>query len=95
MISIISIADLLSFDLLRGILGWRILPPLIALETGVLLVSLKIIWMIHRNMKITHFQFWILHSIDTRLNEILELQRKTMKQQGGLPHNEKITHNTP
>lgn len=46
------------------------LPPMLSLELGVLLVSLKIIWMIHRSTKMEHFQFWILSSIEFRLNAI-------------------------
>lgn len=44
--------------------------PIFSLEIGVLLVSLKIIWMIHRQTKVEHFQFWILNSIEFRLNEV-------------------------
>lgn len=44
------------------------LPPMFSLELGVLLVSLKIVWMIHRQAKVEHFQFWILSSIEFRLN---------------------------
>ena len=46
------------------------LPPMLSLELGVLFVSLKIIWMIHRSAKVEHFQFWILSSIEFRLNAI-------------------------
>jgi hypothetical protein len=35
-----------------------------------LMVSLKIIWMMHKQSKVEHFQFWILNSIDFRLNDI-------------------------
>jgi len=46
------------------------LPPMLSLELGVLLVSLKIVWMIHRQSKVDHFQFWILSSIEFRLDAI-------------------------
>ena len=39
-------------------------------STALLLVSLKIIWMIHRQSRIDHFQFWILNSIDFQINSI-------------------------
>jgi len=35
-----------------------------------LLVSIKIIWMIHKQGKLEHFQFWILNSIEFRLNDV-------------------------
>jgi hypothetical protein len=58
------------FDLVRSLAGWRIpfLPQHILLEIAVLLVSLKIIWMIHMQAKVSHFQFWILSSIEFQIN---------------------------
>ncbi len=40
------------------------------IELGMLMLSLKIIWMVHNQMKVNHFQFWILNSIEFRLNAI-------------------------
>jgi hypothetical protein len=66
-----AIVILFSLDFLRYIFGLPIpLAPLLSIELGLLLVSLKIIWMIHRSMKVEHFQFWILNSIEFRLNDI-------------------------
>ncbi len=45
-------------------------PTLFSLEVGILLVSMKIIWMLHRQTKVEHFQFWILQSIEFRLNDL-------------------------
>lgn len=42
----------------------------LSVEIGVLLVSLKIAWMIFEQQKINHFQFWILTSLEYRVNEI-------------------------
>jgi len=58
------------FDVLRSVFDWGIpfLPPLLLLEIAVLLVSLKIIWMIHTQSRVDHFQFWILHSIEFQMN---------------------------
>jgi len=59
-----------GFDLLRSFMGWDIpyLPSHLVLGVAVLLVSLKIIWMIHTQSKVDHFQFWILHSIEFQMN---------------------------
>ncbi len=46
----------------------KILPPYISLEVAVLLVSVKIVWLINNINKMNHFQFWILNSIEFRLN---------------------------
>ncbi len=48
----------------------HIIPTNLSLELGVLLVSVKIVFMIHSQQKVNHFQFWILNSIEFRMNEI-------------------------
>lgn len=69
---IVLIVLLLGFDLARHFLHWDgiPLPPLFSIEIGVLLVSIKIIWMINRQAKVDHFQFWILNSIEFRINNL-------------------------
>ena len=52
------------------------LPPLLLIDLGVLLVSIKIIWMIHKQSKVEHFQFWILSAMEWRLNEIITELKK-------------------
>ncbi len=61
-----------GFDVLRHTMGWEIpyLPSTLLLEIAILLVSLKIIWMIHAQTKVDHFQFWILNSIEFRMNMV-------------------------
>jgi len=69
---LVVVMALFLFDVFRHLLGWKIayLPPSLLLEIAVLLVSIKIIWMIHRQAKVDHFQFWILNSIEFQLNII-------------------------
>ena len=69
-IFLVVVVSAFVFDLLRHVMGWEIpiLPPLLLLEVAVLLVSLKIIWMIHKQSKVDHFQFWILNSIEFQMN---------------------------
>ncbi len=72
-----AIAFLLLADIFRHFLGVDMpLPPLFSIELGVLLVSVKIIWMIHKQARVEHFQFWILNSIEFRLNEITKSVRR-------------------
>jgi hypothetical protein len=67
----ILILLLFAFDLVRYVLNIHIpLPPLVSIEIGILLVSVKIIWMISRQTKVNHFQFWILNSIEFRINNL-------------------------
>ena len=48
----------------------NLLPAYISLEAAVLLVSIKIVWLINNVTKMDHFQFWILNSIEFRLNSL-------------------------
>jgi len=43
-------------------------PTTVSIEIGVFLVSMKIVWMIHTNQRYNHFVFWVLNSIEFRLN---------------------------
>ena len=77
---IVILLSLITVDVTRhfvGALSW--IPSLFSLEIGVLLVSLKIIWMIHKQAKVEHFQFWILNAIEFRLNEISKQVNKLGK----------------
>jgi hypothetical protein len=42
----------------------------IEIAAAILLVVLKIAWMIHEAQKVSHFQFWILNSLEFRINEM-------------------------
>ena len=59
---------------LEFITGW--IPTLVSLEIGILLVSVKIVWMIHTNSRSYHFQFWVLNSIEFRINEMSKTVRR-------------------
>ena len=51
-------------------LVFHFMPAYLSLEISVLLVSIKIVWMMYSQHKFNHFQFWILHSLEYRLNDI-------------------------
>jgi hypothetical protein len=61
------------------------LPPFISLEISVLLVSIKIVFMMHHQYKTNHFQFWILNTIEFKINamhsELRALERKITNQE--------------
>ncbi|OHD49200.1 MAG: hypothetical protein A2096_06160 [Spirochaetes bacterium GWF1_41_5] len=53
---------------------------LLMIDLAIAMVSLKIMYIIHQNAKVNHFQLWILSSIEWRLNEALtEMQKITRK----------------
>ncbi len=56
------------------------LPSFISLELSVLLVSIKIVWMIHSQHKFNHFQFWILNSIEYRMNQVAGKMKEIEKE---------------
>lgn len=70
-----------SFDVMRHTLHMRIdfIPELFSVEIALLLVSMKIIWMIHRQQKVEHYQFWILNTIEFQMNSTAARVRKIEK----------------
>jgi hypothetical protein len=57
----------------------HVIPTFLSLEIGILLVSIKIIIMIHTQQKTNHFEFWVLNSIEFRLNEMYKKVRDMEK----------------
>jgi len=79
------IVILFIVDFSRHVLGFHVpVAPLLTIELGVMIVSVKIIWMMHKQMKVEHFQFWILSSIEYRVNDIA---KKVMKIEKSLKEN--------
>jgi len=67
---LVLVIVLFAFDLAREILHISVLgiPSMLAIEIALLLLSLKIIFMIHNQTKVDHFQFWVLNSIEYQIN---------------------------
>jgi len=77
---IVAMVSLFLLDLLRHLFHIDMpLPQMFSLELAVLLVSVKIIWMIHKGTKVEHFQFWVLNSIEFRLNDLSKHVRESEK----------------
>ncbi len=76
------VIGLFIFDVIREIFSITVLalPPFFSIELAILLVSVKIIWMINKQTKIDHFQFWVLNSIEFQINrmskKVSELEEK-------------------
>jgi len=49
------------------------------LELAIAALSAKIIYMIHNQHRVNHFQLWILTSLEWRLNEILKAIKENLK----------------
>jgi len=52
---------------------------LLMIELAMVTLSLKIIYLIHCQMRINHFQFWILSSLEWRINEIMKQIKQARK----------------
>jgi hypothetical protein len=82
-IFLVVVLGLFVFDTIREftVLGLPTVPRFFSMELVLLLVSLKIIWMIHRQTKVDHFQFWVLNSIEFQINmmskRLRELEERT------------------
>ncbi|MCG8453103.1 MAG: hypothetical protein MI717_07975 [Spirochaetales bacterium] len=75
---LVLILGLFVAEITTEFLPWRI-----SLELGVLMVSIKIVFMIHAQQKVNHFQFWILNSMEYRMNEISKRIRRMEKRCSG------------
>jgi len=52
---------------------------LLMIEVATVTLSVKIIYLIHCQMRVNHFKFWILSSIEWRLNEMMKLVKHMNK----------------
>ncbi|MCQ8211743.1 hypothetical protein NON08_04135 [Cetobacterium somerae] len=82
---IVIIATLL---LLGGVFN-RITPAL-AVQVAILFSVIKLIWMFYESQKASHFQFWILNSLEFRINEIYKKVKKMEKELEGLKKKEEL-----
>ncbi len=56
---------------------WRLLM----IEIATVALSVKIIYLIHNQMRVNHFKFWILSSIEWRLTEMMKHIKELKKQE--------------
>jgi hypothetical protein len=71
----------IGISLIVSILGgeqWRLLM----IEIATVALSIKIIYLIHSQMRVAHFEFWILSSLEWRINEIMKQLRELRKDTG-------------
>ena len=53
------------------------------IELGILLLSLKLVYFLESHIKLNHFQFWILSSLEWRLDKIDKKLRDIFKEDTG------------
>jgi hypothetical protein len=54
---------------------WRLLM----IELATVTLSIKIIYLMHAQMRVAHFEFWILSSLEWRINEVVKQVRQLRK----------------
>jgi len=76
------IGKLVNYGMLTVILITLAAAPFIpqelelpAIEIGLILISVKIFMFLHNEAKVIHFQFWMLTSLEWRMNEISKLYK--------------------
>jgi hypothetical protein len=52
---------------------------LLMIELATITLSVKIIYLIHCQMRVNHFEFWILSSLEWRLTELMKTIKKLKK----------------
>ena len=52
---------------------------LLIIELTTVMLSVKIIYMIHVQMRVNHFEFWILSAIEWRVNEMMAEIKRSLK----------------
>jgi len=69
------VLNIAFITLLAASFAWALMvqePRELPLDLALLLISLKLMLILHQNARMNHFQFWMLSSLETRLNELLE-----------------------
>ncbi len=79
---LILVVLMFAFDVVRELLHLQLggFPHFLSTQLALFIVSLKIVWMIHRQSRVDHFQFWILSSIEYQVNL---LSKKLERLEGG------------
>nr|WP_307776249.1 hypothetical protein [uncultured Cetobacterium sp.] len=55
------------------------ITPTLAVQVAILFGVIKLIWMFYESQRASHFQFWILNSLEFRINEIYKKTKKLEK----------------
>lgn len=68
LVNVLFVAAVCVLVIISVIAGekWRMLM----IEIATVVLSLKIIYLIHNQTKVNHFEFWMLSSIEWRINEL-------------------------
>ncbi|RKY06118.1 MAG: hypothetical protein DRP66_09435 [Planctomycetota bacterium] len=74
----IVFAVLIAAFLLVSIAGGEKLRPLM-LELTIVALSVKIVFLIHLQSRVNHFQLWVMSAIEWRMNEMMKIVKSLAK----------------
>jgi len=74
LINVVFLAVVIALFVLE--VGFGLVPPLMSLEIAVLLVSVKVIIVMTSIQRVSHYEFWILNTIDFRISQMETSLRK-------------------
>ena len=77
-INIVFTVSIAAF-LLISVVGGEKLRPLM-LELTLVTLSIKIVFLIHLQSKVNHFQLWVMSAIEWRMNEMMRIVRSLSKE---------------
>lgn len=75
----IVFAVLIAAFLLVSVVGGAKLRPLM-LELTIVALSVKIVFLIHLQSKVNHFQLWVMSAIEWRMNEMMRIVKSLAKE---------------
>ncbi len=75
----IVFAVLIAAFLLVSVVGGEKIRPLM-LELTIVALSAKIVFLIHLQSKVNHFQLWVMSAIEWRMNEMMKIVKSLAKE---------------
>ncbi len=77
-INIIFTVSIAAFLLVSVVGGAKIRP--LMLELTIVALSAKIVFLIHLQSKVNHFQLWVMSAIEWRMNEMMKIVKSLAKE---------------
>ena len=80
LVNIVFIVLVLTVFTMSIIWGGRV--RFFMIEVGILLLSIKLVYFLESYIRLNHFQFWILSSLEWRLNQVDKRLKQLLKMNG-------------
>ncbi len=77
-INIIFTVSIVVFLLISVVAGEKYRP--VMLELTIVALSAKIVFLIHLQSKVNHFQLWVMSAIEWRMNEMMKIVKSLAKE---------------